>query len=257
MSVTGKTTGGVAGRQVNNLTSFTMKWSGLVQRSGKPNVSIKTGVLSGYVTKTFPGTSLVTAPQIPNLWVENGVIWQLPSLLVGFTNYSSVTGFFSSAKASGMTAAPASWYQGIPFSASDFPILTEEYWYETVKTIKPPSWNKNLNQYQTYWDATHLLIWARVAAIANTKMFMSMSPGGPFAAVHGNTGSAGPIFPAYDLKNFSAQSPSGTKPFSAEYVMYVPGGIKRSSSNAGVAFDMSQYCWSTTPQDWASQYGTS
>src|SRR5258707_122830 len=39
--------------------------------------------------------------KVPNLWVEKGVIWQLPNLLVGFTSYSAATHFFSSVKSLG------------------------------------------------------------------------------------------------------------------------------------------------------------
>lgn len=35
------------------------------------------------------------------LWVEAGVIWPLPNLLVGFTSYAALTAFFSSVKSLG------------------------------------------------------------------------------------------------------------------------------------------------------------
>lgn len=288
MNVTSLKTTRPAGRPIQNSSMFRAKWDRIVQRSvskiiavegnrsgaiknglsgnsnqavlgngvlrtAKPTVSIGAGAMSGIVNRSLASNrNCAIAPPIPNLWVQNGVIWQLPSLLVGFTNYSAATSFFNSLKGSGMSAAPSNWYQGIPFTASDFPILTDGYQYTTVQTIQAPSWAPGCTQLQTYWSDTHLLIWARISALQNVKLFMSMSPGRPFTPFQGSASSAGPIFPVASLQSFSAQSPSGTQNFQAQYVMYVPGGIKPSSSTGGINYDMSQYCWSTSPQNQGS-----
>lgn len=218
-----------------------------VLRTAKPTVSIGAGAMSGIVNRSvLSGRTCDIAPPIPNLWVDDGVIWQLPSLLVGFTNHSSATGFFSSVKGLGLTPAPASWYQGTPFSASDFPILTDVVdWTVSTPLKKPDAEGDKWSV--TFWQATHLLMWARLGALPNAKMFMSMSPAAPFQPVNGKASSAHPIFPAAELQSFSASSPNGTKTFQAQYVMYVPGDIKNVSSTAGVMYDMNQFCWTQTP----------
>jgi hypothetical protein len=79
-----------------------------------------TSAVNSRFAETLPS---VLSTSVSNLWVEKGVIWQLPNLLVGFTSHSAATGFFSSVKGLGYESAPSSWYEGTPFSASDFPIL--------------------------------------------------------------------------------------------------------------------------------------
>ena len=184
--------------------------------------------------QTNPKFTLV---QPPNLWVENGVIWQLPKLLIGFTSDSSAKAFFLSVKGMGFQPPPASWIQGLPFSASDFPMLYEQHSHGVQK-----KWTTD--HMQTY----QFLIWPSHHMMTSTKLFFSMLPNGPFKPVHGHADCAGPIMPTADLRNFSANSPSGRKTFQAQYILYVGGDIPKSASagGVGVSYDMSMYSWTHT-----------
>jgi hypothetical protein len=226
---------------------MTINWSSVVRRSVHPPASSSATSLA--MNPRF-------VPNIPmplkNLWVENGVIWQLPSLLIGFTDYSSVTKFFASLNGTGMGSPPANWYQGLPFSASDFPILYDQYDYSKSKKIKPTAANQYSTSAITVWGAVKCLIWPSLAALPSIKMFFSMLGSQAVSPAHGHAASAGPVVATSLLSNFSASSPAGTKTFSAKYVMYVPGGITTKNSDSGINFDLNTYCWT---RKWiSSQY---
>ena len=162
---------------------------------------------------------------VPNLWVEKGVIWQLPNLLVGFTSYSAATHFFSSVKSLGYWPGGAGSYQG-PFSAMDFPLLWMEIYLWSFK-------------------CTSLLLWPSLATMHYAKMFLSMQPGAPYQALRGHAASAGPVVPISAMRNFSANSPTGVKDFQAQYIMYAPGGCRNTTLSyaSGIAYDMDEYSW--------------
>ena len=196
-------------------------WKAVVSRSVHAPAGSSTGLTNLLVNPKF--TAQLSLPiMVGNLWVEDGVIWQLPSLLVGFTSYSAATTFFSSLKGTGMESAPANWYQGLPFSATDFPIL-----YEQNSTGRD------------------LLIWPSLYVMGSAQMFLSMLPGGPYKPSHGNAASAGAVVPVSALQNFSANSPSGMKTFQAQYILYAPGGITKAASGkgSGISQDMGTYSW--------------
>jgi hypothetical protein len=168
----------------------------------------------------------------PNLWVENGVIWQLPSLLVGFTSYSAATSFFASAKTPiyDYVPAPASWYQGLPFSATDFPIL------RYASTVSSPGNDTNL-----------ILIWPSLNTMGFASTFLSLLPVNQ-PLLPSPAPSAGPVFPTYTMSNFSADSPKGTQTFHAQHLLYAPWPNSGSGSNVytGLWFDMGDYAWIQT-----------
>ncbi len=173
-------------------------------------------------------TRLISAPTstVPNLWVENGVIWQLPNLLVGFTSYSAATGFFLSVAGLGYNSAPSRWYEGTPFSAMDFPML---------------HWGKKGAQINGF-----ILVWASLTAMPFASMFLPMLPVNQ-PLIPNNTSAAGPVVPTSAMANFSASSPSGVRNFKAQYIMYAPFGPNPLSgtftSAAGIQYDMVLYSW--------------
>jgi len=221
---------------------FRSKWERLVRRS------VTSSSLNGIgareqIKKASPAASHTAASSlIPNLWVENGVIWQLPSLLIGFTNHSAASRFFSSLHGTGMGPAPSKWYQGIPFTSMDFPILKEK------GIFRVQGWGgagPNVDATVTYTvKATHLLVWARISALPNIQMFFSMTPVGPICPLCTGAGSPGPIFPPSALRSFSASSPNGTKTFHAEYVLYVAYNTDSTGNDQGIKYDLDKYCWS-------------
>jgi len=166
------------------------------------------------------------ASAIPNLWVEDGVIWQLPNLLVGFTSYSAATSFFFSVKSLGYQPAPSGWYEGTPFSARDFPML--QYGKKGIE----------LNGM--------ILIWPSLTAMPFASTFLPMlrvnQPLIPSARA-----SAGPVAPVSVMSSFSASSPAGVQTFQAKYIMYSPWGPKPLSgagtSGVGIQYDMVMYSW--------------
>ena len=82
----------------------TLKWNSMVGKLIHPPQAITLPRSPTSFLPDRPGIEkALRAPQPaapPNLWVENGAIWQLPNLLVGFTNYASVTAFFASVMSS-------------------------------------------------------------------------------------------------------------------------------------------------------------
>jgi hypothetical protein len=174
--------------------------------------------------------------KVPNLWVEKGVIWQLPNLLVGFTSYSAATHFFSSVKSLGYSPGSVGSYQG-PFSAMDFPLLWVGSSSAAYKTIHDNVYYEGTNYY------TNLLLWPSLATMHYAKMFLSMQPGAPYQAAHGHAASAGPVVPISAMRNFSANSPAGVQNFQAQYIMYAPGGSWKTTSASGISHDMDEYSW--------------
>ena len=168
----------------------------------------------------------VVSSSVSNLWVENGVIWQLPNLLVGFTSYSAATGFFSSVKGLGYKSAPSSWYEGTPFSASDFPIL-----HFGKKGVE-------VNGF--------ILIWPSLNTMTYAKTFLRMLPVNQ-PLIPSLATSAAPVVPTSAMENFSANSPAGVQTFQAQYIMYGPFGPNPLSgvytSAPGIQYDMILYSW--------------
>jgi hypothetical protein len=172
------------------------------------------------------GIKIPASTTIPNLWVENGVIWQLPNLLVGFTSYSAATAFFSSVKSLGYESASSSWYEGTPFSATDFPIL--RYGTKGVEIVGT------------------ILIWPSLNALPFASKFLPMLPVSQ-PLIPSSAPSAGPVAPTSVMASFSANSPTGVQNFQARYIMYAPWGPNPlsgySTSASGVQYDMILYSW--------------
>ncbi len=165
---------------------------------------------------------------VPHLWVENGVIWQMPNLLVGYTSYSAATTFFSTLKGlykSPYIAGSSHLFTGTPFSMTDFLILFDS-------------------------DGA-FLVWPSLFAMSSAKAFLSMLPFAPVKAARSHAASAGPVVPTSAMKNFSANSPTGVQTFQAQYIMYAPGGTSNTSAGSGgISYDMAMYSWVTPMGSW-------
>jgi hypothetical protein len=219
---------------------MTMNWRSVVSKTVHAPAVPPNPLTNMQVNPKF--TANIPRP-LPNLWVENGVIWQLPSLLIGFTSYTAAKDFFASLHGTGMGAVPSNWYQGKPFSSVDFPILYDQFEYSKSKKIKPDAANQGATTSTTDWSGYNCLIWPSLEALPSIKIFFSMLGSPTVKAAHGHASSAGPVVPISAIGSFSADSPGGQGTFSAKYVMYVPGGISTKTSDAGIQYDMSTYCW--------------
>lgn len=254
MNTTGLQTTRVAGGQVPRPVWLPAKWNALVNQSvhasGGNLITAPGGNLIAGNLITPPGGNLIagnlitkpptglsksrlagpvspaTTPTVTNLWVENGVIWQLPNLLVGFTSYSAATAFFSSVKSLGYKSASSRWYVGTPFSGTDFPIL-----HYGTKGVE-------INGM--------ILIWPSLNAMPFASTFLPMLPVNQ-PLIPSLRSSAGPVVPTSLMGSFSANSPSGVQTFQAKYIMYAPWGPNPlsgySTSNSGITYDMILYSW--------------
>jgi hypothetical protein len=230
MKTTGFQASRLSGRPLPRPSWLAGKWASLVKASvHAPVAAFHTapGNLTSAVNSRFAETlPSVLSTSVSNLWVEKGVIWQLPNLLVGFTSYSAATGFFSSVKGLGYESAPSSWYEGTPFSASDFPIL--HFGTKGVEIVGC------------------ILVWPSLNAMAYAKTFLPMLPVTQ-PLIPSLATSAGPVVPTSAMGNFSANSPAGVQNFQAQYIMYGPFGPNPLSglytSASGIQYDMLLYSW--------------
>lgn len=218
---------------------MTMNWRSVVSKSVHAPAASPTIPMNFSVN---PKDRVNIPVQLPNLWVENGVIWQLPSLLIGFTSYSALTKFFGTLHGTGMGPPPSKWYQGKPFSQTDFPLLYDQYEYTKTTKIKPDAANHHATKSNTVWAACNCLVWPSLTALKFAKMFISMS-GDQVTPVHGHANSAGPVVPVSAISSFSANSPTGKNTFCAQYVLYAPGRVNTKPSGSGIQYDMSLYAW--------------
>jgi len=130
------------------------------------------------------------------LWVEDGVVWDLKTLTVmGFIDYSSIAPYFAPTP----FKANKTMFGGSPFSLTDFP--TYGLWDDDPAMGWIFSALNMLSFLPTAW---YLF---RGQGLTNGK---TSPPGG-----------AGPAASAKDMGLFLAQSPSGTQTFSAKYVGYM------------------------------------
>lgn len=230
MKTTGLQTTWAAGGQVPRPVWLPAKWNALVNRSVHASVTTPRTGLSAVTSLSksrFAGSiSTASTPTVTNLWVENGVIWQLPNLLVGFTSYSAATAFFSSVKSMGYKSASSSWYVGTPFSPTDFPIL-----HYGTKGVE-------INGM--------ILIWPSLNAMPFASTFLPMLPVNQ-PLIPSLRSSAGPVVPTSIMASFSANSPTGMQNFQAKYIMYAPWGPNplsgESTSDSGIKYDMVLYSW--------------
>lgn len=144
--------------------------------------------------------------------------------------------FFLVGQELGILAGRRGVYAGA-FSARDFPLL----WVGSSKAIYKTI--HNATYYEGMQSYSNLLLWPSLDAMHFAHMFLSMQPGAPYKAAHGHAGAAGPAVPISAMRNFSANSPSGVKAFQAQYILYAPGGIPKSTSAAGIQYDMDEYSW--------------
>jgi len=157
------------------------------------------------------------APPPPPLWVENGVIWSIPlNVVLGFTDYPSLTTFFQAATAiTGVSAGSPNQYALGPFSASDMPFLS---------------------------TAAAVLIWPSIAAMQFAPAFLSqnwlLSP--PPA-------SGTPVLQLG--KAITAQNPSGTlQSVWVQYGLFAPWGVPLSATaptvgENAVSYDLAAFGW--------------
>jgi len=230
MKTTGFQTSLSPGRNIPRTVWLGAKWDSLVQASvHAPVAPSQTGPrnLTSLISSKLGG-ALHSAldPTVPNLWGEKGVIWQLPNLLAGFTSYSAATGFFASVKSFRYEPAPASWYEGTPFSATDYPIL---------------HWGKKGVEINGF-----ILVWPSLITMPLASTFLPMLPVNQ-PLIPSPATSAGPVVPTSTMANFSANSPTGVQTFQAQYIMYAPFGPSPLSgiytSASGIQYDMLLYSW--------------
>lgn len=230
MKTTGLQTARFAGGQVPRPAWLPAKWNALVTQSIHAPMALRTGVsdLISHPSPKLSGGKILPlgTPTTPSLWVEKGVIWQLPNLLIGFTDYSAATTFFSSVKSLGYMSAPSSWYAGSPFSATDFPIL---HFGKKGLTI-----------------SGFILVWPSLNAASFASTFLSMLPVKQ-PLIPSIAPTAGPVASTSAMSNFTADSPTGVQTFQAQYIMYAPWGPNpqggMGTSNTGIVYDMIMYSW--------------
>lgn len=164
-----------------------------------------------------PGPLTLGSTPLSNVWVENGVIWDVATnLAMGFTSYSSLKNFVSLALSSfpgyGLEDGPKTWYTG-PFSATDMPMLVQK-------------------------STKLFLIWPSLVSIPFAATFLS---GLPVTMVdHPSTGS--PVLAPTTAQSFQALSPLGQKTFQAKYLLF----SHASNSGTGIAAvftDLVQFGW--------------
>ena len=129
------------------------------------------------------------------LWVERGVVWDLKQMqILGFIDYSSIHEYFRPTK----FTANSSMFTGSPFSLKDFPVygFLGAYYSALIFTAL-----HMINLIPTAWE-----------------LFRSQG------LTNGTTApppTAGPVATAKEMGLFRANSPLGTKSFSAAYVAYM------------------------------------
>jgi len=207
----------------------TLQWNAMVGKLVHPHPAIARapGQTGGPQKVIWPPPQ----PPAPTLWVENGAIWLLPNLLVGFTNYPSVTAFFANVKSSGLpdASAPASWYAGSPFSATDMPAL-------------------NRGSSNTVTD--FFLLWPNVNLLSFAPTFLSQLPMQPIIPAPGPQ--SGPVMSPTLLSSFQASSPQGQGTFQAQYVLYAPWGPNpnpylHANGGTSIDIDLTDYGWQYVP----------
>ncbi len=213
--------------------AFSAKWNTLVNQKLRPRVMARRAGASGgsnasVLASPLSGSAfqLPSSFILPNLWVDNGAIWQLPNMLLGFTNYSAATSFLSSVSSLGLYPAPQSWYAGTPFSATDFPIL----------------WEK---------EQSLFLLWSSINALSYAQKFLPMVPDISLGlGFYVTMPPAGPVVPVSSLQSFSSNSSSGMQTFSAQYILYCPWGTQAGGENnsvpyTGIVNELYNYYWLT------------
>jgi hypothetical protein len=136
------------------------------------------------------------------LWVENGVVWDLMrSWILGFIDYPSIGPYFAQTPLNPTPQMLA----GGPFSMNDFPVYGFQLLvdgqvrpgsYYIFSALSMLAYIPNVWQYFSNWGLTR---------------HWTSPPAG-----------AGPLVSAAHLRSFIAGTPSGRKTLSASYVMYVP-----------------------------------
>jgi hypothetical protein len=183
---------------------------GLKQNAPKP-------FLSRSSQQVIPGQLNLGSGPLPNVWVENGVIWNVATnLAMGFTSYSSLTSFVALARSSfpgyGLEAAPKSWYSGA-FSATDMPMLVQK-------------------------STKLLLIWPSLVSISFAAKFLSELP---LTMVY-NPATGSPALAPSTAQSFQALSPEGQKTFQAKYLLF-SHAPNSGSGMAAVFTDLVQFGW--------------
>jgi len=137
------------------------------------------------------------------LWVENGVVWDLQrTWILGFIDYPSIGQYF------GQTpyAATPQIFTGAPFSMTDFPVYGFQIRLGSGQVIPGSHYILSAIPMVSYIPNA----WQYFSAWRLTRQWTSPPTG------------AGPLVPAANLRWFVAGTPGGQKTLSAGYVMYAP-----------------------------------
>jgi hypothetical protein len=172
-------------------------------------------------------SNIGSSSPLPNVWVENGVIWNVASnLAMGFTSYSSLTSFISAAKSGcpgvGLQPAPKKFYAGA-FSATDMPMLLQQS-------------SVLINNF--------LLLWPSLVAMSFAASFLSQLP----ITIYGNAYSGSAALDPSTAQSFQALSPEGKKTFKAKYVLFSPHGASPDpgitvSAKTAAVYDLVEFGW--------------
>ena len=206
-------------------TMLTAQWNSLAMRLAPRMKQMATKSVSSLSARS--GLSVPVNVALPNVWVENGVIWNVASnLVLGFTSYSAQTSFMSLMETSypgvGLQAAPKKWYTGA-FSATDMPMLVQQ-----SKVL--------INNF--------LLIWPSLVAMPFAGNFLSELP----VTIYGTPASGSAALSPSTAQSFQAMSPEGQKTFHAQYLLFSPNGASpdpgiTEGPGPAVFYDLVEFGW--------------
>ena len=199
--------------------------------------SAQFGARSPIAAKVNPRPGSAGSNRFPNLWVEDGVIWSLPKLVLGFTDPHSAAVFFKSMNPS-MGLAGSNWYANFPWPASAMP---------TLAALKPPTVNVSYSV-QSPYDAnaqtgaspgTALMIWANITVAGSLASKLASLP----AALTPSPASSGLVLPASVFTGFRADSRTGAHTFRAHSILYVANPAVQPPASSFGADASDAYYW--------------
>lgn len=179
--------------------------SHLIATLKKPSAKASGAIVAASPHRAVPAAHRRHGPWDPTdyeLWVENGVVWDLVrTWILGFIDYPSIGAYFAPTS----YGATPQIFTGAPFSLTDFPvygfkILSQNrvipFSYYICSAISMLGYIPNAWQYFSHFGLT--------------RQWTSPPAG------------AGPLVRAENLRSFIAGTPNGRTTLSANYVVYAP-----------------------------------
>jgi hypothetical protein len=179
----------------------------MIARVPKPPLKVSSGSSAmPAANRMLSGINHVRGPWNPTnyeLWVENGVVWDLQrTWILGFIDYASIGPYFAQTS---YLATPQI-FAGSPFSMTDFPVYGFQLRLGSGQVVPGSYFIFSAISMLSYVPNA----WSSFSAWRLTRNWTSPPTG------------AGPLVPAANLRSFVAGTPGGQKTLSASYVMYVP-----------------------------------